>query len=163
MNTTHIDGFSEYHLKETIGEIIEVKNKNIFFKTEDDIVVQLLKSTSIKCGISFSIGDKYELIYHLETKKSKEKPFCQLKKAQEFFENLHPNVILYGEIVSITKYGLFINLEYITGLIHWSNLIDKNNLNTKPLIYLESNFKLNEFVKVKVLKYENEKLQLEKL
>ena len=62
-------------------------------------------------------------------------------------ENIKVNNIIEGQVMGVTKYGIFVSLcDNYTGMIHISEVSNKFVSN------LEEKFKIGDVIKVKVLK-----------
>lgn len=73
------------------------------------------------------------------------------EKIKELLETTSP---LKGEVVNITQFGIFVNINGVEGMVHSSELNHKNFANPANL------YKLGDVVEVKILKYDEEKSKL---
>lgn len=73
------------------------------------------------------------------------------EKIKEILESTSP---LRGEVVNITQFGIFVNINGVEGMVHSSELNHKNFANPASL------YKLGDVVEVKILKYDEEKSKL---
>ena len=70
-------------------------------------------------------------------------------------ENVKVNNIIEGQVMGVTKYGIFVSLcDNYTGMIHISEVSNKFVSN------LEEKFKIGDVIKVKVLSINEDKLQV---
>ena len=70
-------------------------------------------------------------------------------------ENIKVNNIIEGQVMGVTKYGIFVSLcDNYTGMIHISEVSNKFVSN------LEEKFKIGDVIKVKVLSINEDKLQV---
>lgn len=82
--------------------------------------------------------------FHISNKNKKE-------KIKELLESNSP---LRGEVVNITQFGIFVNIDGVEGMVHSSELNHKNFANPASL------YKIGDIVEVKILKYDEEKSKL---
>lgn len=75
-------------------------------------------------------------------------------KKEKIAEILQKNEILRGEVVSITDFGIFVNIDGVEGMVHASELSHKSFANPSAL------YKVGDIVEVKILKYDEEKSKL---
>ena len=75
-------------------------------------------------------------------------------KKEKIAEILQKNEILRGEVVSITDFGIFVNIDGVEGMVHASELSHKSFATPSAL------YKVGDIVEVKILKYDEEKSKL---
>ncbi|RDU64160.1 S1 RNA-binding domain-containing protein [Helicobacter sp. MIT 14-3879] len=75
-------------------------------------------------------------------------------KKEKIKEILDITTPLKGEVVSITQFGIFVNIDGVEGMVHSSEINHKNFANPASL------YKTGDIVEVKVLKYDEEKSKL---
>lgn len=75
-------------------------------------------------------------------------------KKEKIKELLESNSPLRGEVVNITPFGIFVNIDGVEGMVHSSELNHKNFANPASL------YKVGDIVEVKILKYDEEKSKL---
>lgn len=75
----------------------------------------------------------------------------KIKKVKEILQS---NEILRGEVVNITDFGIFVNIDGVEGMVHSSELSHKNFINPASL------YKVGDIVEVKAIKFDEEKSKL---
>ncbi len=87
---------------------------------------------------------------------SRKKYFDMIKKKrkEKIDELLKTDSPLKGEVVNITNFGIFVNIDGIEGLVHSSEMTHKNFANPASL------YKLGDNVLVKVINYDEKKSKL---
>ena len=115
------------------------------FNTKDNALGKSLKVKIIKI-------DKDEQSVVVSRKKIVDE---ERKKRKEIVsELLQEDKILEGIIKKITSYGMFVNVEGVDGLVHYSEISYKGHVNPSAL------YKEGDKVKVKALKYDSDKKHL---
>lgn len=115
------------------------------FNTKDNALGKNLKVKIIKI-------DKDEQSVVVSRKKIVDE---ERKKRKEIVsELLQEDKILEGIIKKITSYGMFVNVEGVDGLVHYSEISYKGHVNPSAL------YKEGDKVKVKALKYDSDKKHL---
>ena len=75
-------------------------------------------------------------------------------KNDKIKELIEKDEVLRGEVVSITEFGIFVNIDGVEGMVHTSELSHKSFANPSKL------YKIGDVVEVKILKYDEEKCKL---
>ena len=138
------------------------KNPNDEFKPGDTITADVLKWNDGEGNVLLSYK-KYKKRedrkkeQELRIKQAEEREKQKIERArniQEFWDNIAVGKTYIGTISKIADYGIFVDLGYVTGLAHISELTwDKNQK-------LEDKFNLNEDIEVKIKSFNKEERKI---
>ena len=138
------------------------KNPNDEFKAGDMITADVLKWNDGEGNVLLSYKKykkredrKKEQELRIKQAEEREKQKIQrAKNIQDFWDNIEIGKIYKGTISKIADYGIFVDLGYVTGLAHISELTwDKNQK-------LEDIFNLNDDIEVKIKSFNKEERKI---
>ena len=138
------------------------KNPNDEFKAGDTITADVLKWNDGEGNVLLSYRKykkredrKKEQELRIKQAEEREKQKIQrAKNIQDFWVNIEIGKIYKGTISKIADYGIFVDLGYVTGLAHISELTwDKNQK-------LEDIFNLNDDIEVKIKSFNKEERKI---
>lgn len=138
------------------------KNPNDEFKAGDTITADVLKWNDGEGNVLLSYrkykkreDKKKEQELRIKQAEEREKQKIQrAKNIQDFWVNIEIGKIYKGTISKIADYGIFVDLGYVTGLAHISELTwDKNQK-------LEDIFNLNDDIEVKIKSFNKEERKI---
>lgn len=138
------------------------KDPKIEFKPGDTITADVLKWNDGEGNVLLSYKKykrrediKKEQALKIKQAEEREKQKIErAKNIQEFWDNIEIGKTYIGTISKIIDYGVFVDLGYVTGLAHISELLwDKNQK-------LEDKFNINDEMEVKIKSFNKEERKI---